>query len=543
MRGTLKFTAGFRWCRPRYLAVLAVCSLLLPLLAACGGGHHAASPTTRGPGSTGTSPASSGSTTPGGSTPTTTVKAPDIKAGPTHPNIVFVLTDDLATNLVTKQFMPHLWALMHHGVDFNNYFVTDSLCCPSRSSIFTGRYPHNTGVFTNTGPDGGYEVFERRGDESSTVATDLAAAGYRTAFLGKYLNNYDPYQDPPAPGWNAWDVAGGQGYGEYNYTLNENGKLVHYGGPGGPGDNYLTDVISRLGNTFITHTAATGKPFFMELASFAPHGPFVPNPKYAHLYPHLRYPRTPAYDAKAKNPPSWLGHRRPLSRHQEQTMVRFFRERAQDVKSVDDMIGRLETHLKAEGQWANTYFVFSSDNGLHMGEHRLLTGKETIYDTDIHVPLIVVGPKAEPGLKINAMAENVDLRSTFDQLAGTTPGEGVNGRSLVPLLAGGATPANWPQAVLVEHHGPDNNPADPDWAPPTAGNPHSYEAIRLRDAVYAEYDNGQREYYNLKTDPWELDNTYTQLSLAEKAVLHRILEHLEHCGDVSSCSNVQAPAT
>src|SRR5258708_31482159 len=134
------------------------------------------------------------------------------------PNIVFVLADDFALNLV--QYMPHVLQMQKDGATFANYFVTDSLCCPSRSSIFTGRYPHDTGVFKNVGNEGGYIVFKQRGNEQGTFAVSLVAAGYRTAFLGKYLNGYEPRQHAAGPGWNHWFVAG-NGYGEFRYALNQ----------------------------------------------------------------------------------------------------------------------------------------------------------------------------------------------------------------------------------------------------------------------------------------------------------------------------------
>src|SRR6476469_11070841 len=100
-------------------------------------------------------------------------------SSPTHPNIVFVLADDLSTNLV--RYMPHVLALERRGTTFTDYTVTDALFCPSRASIFTGRFPHNTGVFTNGGPDGGFETFYKRGEEASTFAVALHKGGYRTA--------------------------------------------------------------------------------------------------------------------------------------------------------------------------------------------------------------------------------------------------------------------------------------------------------------------------------------------------------------------------
>ncbi len=470
--------------------------------------------------------------------------AEGIAGASSRPNIVFVLTDDLSANLVTPQFMPNLSALIGEGRSFSNYFDTDSLCCPSRASIFTGRLPHDTGVLGNGGVNGGYGAFERHGDEHSTFATDLDAAGYRTAMMGKYLNHYKT-SEAPAPGWDEWDVAD-WGYPEFNYDLNEDGRLVHYGGPNVSGtDNNLTDVISRLGDAFVTSSVRSdpAQPFFLELASFAPHEPYTPAPAYAHLYPDLTYPETPAFDAPNVNPPRWLGQRAPLTAAQRATIDTDFRKRAEDVKSVDDMIGSLVDTLRSEGVLSNTYFVFSSDNGLHMGEHRLAPGKLTAFDTDIHVPLIVVGPGVPPGTTSAAFTENVDLRSTFDALAGTKPSEGVDGRDLAPVLFGsGAPPAGWPEGVVIEHHGPKFTPDDPDKPPPYSGNPPTYAALRLPHALYVEYLDGEREYYNLSADPFELDNIVSSLAPAHLNALHEELHALEHCRDHPACTDVLPPA-
>jgi N-acetylglucosamine-6-sulfatase len=461
---------------------------------------------------------------------------------PTRPNIVFVLTDDLADNLVTPEFMPNLWALEHDGADFTHYFVTDSLCCPSRASIFTGRYPHDTGVFTNTGSDGGINAFNAHGDQSSTVATDLERTGYRTAMMGKYLNRYEP-KDPPAPGWDEWDVTGNQGYSEFNFDLNENGRIVHYGGANAPTDNYLTDVLSERADNFIKTSAEAHvrSPFFLEVATYAPHSPYTPAPRYADLYPDLNYPRTPAYDRANVRPAGWLAHEPPLSAQSNTLIEAAFRKRAQSVRSVDDMIGRLVATLKSTGVWANTYLVFSSDNGYHMGEHRLLPGKLTAFDTDINVPLIVVGPRVPHDKVVASFAENIDLRPTFDAWAATMPNEAIDGRSLEPVLAEPTPPTDWPQGALIEHRGPVGDPNDPDYPALNSGNPTSYEALRLEGALYVEYKDGEREWYNLVTDPYELRNTYGDLRPAFRQELHAELVLIEQCHDAPACSDITLP--
>jgi arylsulfatase A-like enzyme len=453
-----------------------------------------------------------------GSTPAATAKS--------RPNVVFILTDDLAWNLVG--YMPHVQQMQRRGVTFTRFFVTDSLCCPSRSSIFSGRFPHNTKVFTNMPPDGGYQVFHQRGEERSTFATALSKQGYLTGFMGKYLNGYQPASLLIPPGWSEWDGAG-NAYAEFNYNLNENGHLVHYGSR--PRD-YLTDVVAAKGSDFINRAAAAHQPFALEIATFAPHAPFTPAPRDAGDFPGLRAPRTPAFNFANTNPPTWLAGKPPLRPRVIRRLDADFRKRAQAVQAVDDLIASIESTLSARGLADNTYLVFSSDNGFHMGEHRLRRGKQTAFETDIRVPLIVVGPGVPRGRTVRALAENVDLRSTFSRLAGAKVPRSVDGRSLVPWIRGHRV-KRWRRAVLIEHHGPDTRGADPDQQ---SDNPTSYEAIRIKGAVYVEYVNGDREYYNLSRDPNELHNTYGRLSRRKQRTLHRMLRRLERCRGAKSCA-------
>jgi N-acetylglucosamine-6-sulfatase len=455
--------------------------------------------------------------------------APQPSAGAgTRPNIVFILTDDLSLDLV--QYMPQVVKMQQEGVTFANYFVTDSLCCPSRSSIFTGRFPHDTGIFRNTGNDGGFQAFHSRHEEQSTFATALSAAGYRTAMLGKYLNGYKPRNDPQEPGWTLWGVAG-NGYPGFNYDFSDNGKFVRYGNQ--PAD-YMTDVLSAKAVDFIKQSVGT--PFAIEVATFAPHAPYTPAPRDADAFPDLRAPRTPAFDAAPDaDAPQWLRPQRPLSAADMAGIDRDYRKRAQSVLAVDKMIGELEAAVASIGQEHNTYFVFSSDNGYHMGEHRLMPGKMTAFDTDIHVPLIVSGPGVPPGRVVEEIADNIDLNPTFTEIGGAATAPNVDGRSLVPLLEGRAVP-QWRKAALVEHHGPVRNLADPDFPGLRSGNPTTYEAIRGSTWVYVEYADGEKEFHDHATDPHELHNTYGSLSDDRKASLHAMVTALQSCHDAQSCS-------
>ena len=175
------------------------------------------------------------------------------------PNIVLILTDDLEPSLL--RFMPQVRAMLKTGANFSNFTVSNSLCCPSRSSILTGQYPHTSGIFTNAGDDGGYAEFKERGLENQTFAVALQAAGYQTSFLGKYLNGYDPIAGDGTPGsnvppgWTNWAV-GGNAYANYNYVLNENGAEVAYGSQR---SDYLTDVLARKANDLIRSADEAGQ--------------------------------------------------------------------------------------------------------------------------------------------------------------------------------------------------------------------------------------------------------------------------------------------
>ncbi len=497
------------------------------MLSGCGGGS-ASGTTHRGPA------AARGARTVAASAPPSS-GAP---AGSGRPNIVFVLTDDLAWNLV--RYMPHVLQMERQGETFSNYFVTDSLCCPSRASILTGRFPHDTRVFDNSPPEGGYTVFHERGEERRTFALALQRAGYRTALMGKYLNGYEPAAREAGrspyvpPGWSEWDVAG-NGYPEYGYRMNSDGHVRPYGYRA---KDYLTDVLARKGRGFIDRAAAQRRPFLLELATFAPHSPFTPAPRDARAFPGLRGPRTPAFDVVGSGEPAWLSRFQPLQPSQILSIDHKFRKRAQSVQAVDRMIGQIESELAARGLARNTYIVFSSDNGLHMGEHRLLPGKLTAFDTDIRVPLIVTGPGVPAARTVSQMTENIDLCPSFEELAGAPVPGSVDGHSLLALMHG-LRAANWRREILVEHHGRVIDAGDPDLPAQGSGNPPSYEAIRSRQSLYVEYDTGEREYYDLRLDPFELRNIAAQLTPAHLRRLHRTLLRIEGCHGARACWRTQ----
>jgi N-acetylglucosamine-6-sulfatase len=457
------------------------------------------------------------------------------------PNIVFILVDDLSRNLlapIAGVQTPNLDAMRADGTVFANYFVTDSLCCPSRSSIFTGKLPHNTQVFTNTPPLGGYGAFMAHQNDAHTFAVALQNAGYKTAMLGKYLNGYMPVKDGVPQGWSEWDVDGAKGYGEFDYILNQNGTPRHYGKSE---QDYLTDVVSRLGRAFIEKSSPT--PFFIEIATFAPHAPYVPAPRDADKFSGLGYDHSgPQFGAPPDaNAPLWLKKIPPLRQTDINAIDKAFRMRVQSVQAIDKMIGDIRALLVRLGIDKNTYVIFSSDNGYHMGEYSLRPGKMSAFDTDIHVPLIILGPGVPRGQVVQQIVENIDLCPTITDLAGVASAPTApDGHSLVSLLhplPSGAMVTEWRHEALIEHRHPGADPSDPDLPEPNSGNPPSYEALRMQDALYVEYDYAKHEveYYDLKNDPLELKNTANALSPEKRQRLHDVLRANAICQGTSAC--------
>jgi arylsulfatase A-like enzyme len=353
-------------------------------------------------------------------------------------------------------------------------------------------------------------------------------AGYRTAFMGKYLNGYDPSKMGPEPGWDEWDVGGGGGYAEFGYTLNENGRTVRYGHK--PSD-YMVDVLSRKAAGFITATAATKQPFMLEVATYAPHDPFTPPPRYAGTLKDVPYPRTAAWDATVKNAPTWLRGHVPLRANEKATIAKDWERRLEADLAVDDLLANLRKAVATAGVQNDTYVVFSSDNGLHMGEYRLTPGKETAFDTDIHVPLVVSGPGVPAGTTSAALASSIDLGPTFLDVSRVGTDPEADGTSLAAVWHG-HDPTDWQQGVLVEHHLRQGVPGDPDLQNARTADPPSYAAVRTTDAIYVRYANGEQEYYDTATDPDELRNL---APTGVPARLQRMLGALVSCHGVASC--------
>ncbi|MET0997853.1 MAG: sulfatase-like hydrolase/transferase [Marmoricola sp.] len=385
-----------------------------------------------------------------------------------RPNIVLVLMDDFSLELLAT--MPQARRMQAAGASYRNAHSVDSLCCPSRTSLFTGRPPHQTGVLTNTAngtahPIGGYKAFNRYGNAPKAFNVALHRSGYTTGFVGKYLNGYDKYTNAEGqhfapgkvPGWSEFEaiLSGGYpGWGFWSTRLDPSGRVrivrtakPRRTAPAAVRDRaYATNVASDRAARFLARHRDDDRPYFLEVATYGPHAQmrraYRDNPPFPSAfadraprgdptggncgtrpcgdltladlkgYADPRDDNAPTYLRRhgATSPaPAWNTNPINLS---DRAALTHYRDRARMVQSIDRMVGRLRA---AAGP--DTYFFLTSDNGFHLGQLQLNGGKGTPYDADTHIPLVVTGPGVRQGSR-SQFVSTLDLSSTFESLAG-----------------------------------------------------------------------------------------------------------------------------
>jgi arylsulfatase A-like enzyme len=418
---------------------------------------------------------------------------------PIRPNIILILTDD--EDRQAHAYMPRVRRLLHEqGTTFDQYFVTYALCCPSRASILRGQYPHNTGVVGNLPPTGGYARFVEKGDEVSTVATWLQGAGYYTSLIGKYLNGYDSGDARHVPpGWSDWHALVGRA--KYvGYEMSVMGRLKKHGSSD---EEYQTDVLRNLALSAMRKASERNRPLFLYLATAAPHLPAQPAPRHLQLFGDVHLPRGPSYDeADVSDKPPIIRDDPRVTAGDTARFGRIHRRRLQTLQAVDEAVEAVISALQASGQLDNTYIVYTSDNGWHMGEHRLHAGKNTAYEEDIRLPLVIRGPGVPAGQVITQMALNIDLAPTIAELAHVSSPDWVDGRSLVPLWKQPA-PVSWRVSALVQRGSSSQTQADEG---DEAGPAYGFHAVRTDRYTFVDWASDDRELYDLVTDAPELHN-------------------------------------
>jgi N-acetylglucosamine-6-sulfatase len=403
-----------------------------------------------------------------------------------RPNVVVIDTDDMnASDMFVMRNTLNLLAA--HGTTFQNSYVSYPLCCPSRATFLTGQYAHNHHVLTD----------QRFGDldSSNTLAVWLRRAKYRTAMVGKYLNGYgiaNPREIPK--GWTQWyALTGGTEQHRYGFKLNENGKVSHYGRKPA---NYIDYVLNSKLNAVLKQWAISPKPFFVYYNPNNPHGEAgtpiwstrdpEPAPQYLGAFGDITAPRSPNFDENnVSDKPQQVQDIPHLSLSQLADIDRRYRGRLESLLSVDDEVKRIFGLVRKYGDKRKTFFIFTSDNGLELGAHRI-EFKNYLYEEGERVPLVIRGPGFPAGAVRDQLAANIDLAPTITALTGATPARVMDGIPLLPLAQDPATSAN--RDILFE---------SPDIG--TYG-------IRRGPWKYNLWNNGDEELYNLDDDPYELRN-------------------------------------
>ena len=450
-----------------------------------------------------------------------------------RPNVIVVMTDDQTVAQLTPRAMPKtVAAFAAGGTKFTDSVVSSPLCCPSRAGLLTGSYAHNNGVYDNTP---GYPALA---DPSQTLFTWLKEAGYRTGHVGRYLLNYS--ESPGTlggalapPGVDDWFgyLDGATNY--YNGLFSDNGLTLRAGYD--PVRSYSTNIINREATDFVADNASSGKPFFLWAAQIAPHtsnagihdgcGGGTPQtpPGVFSAFAHEPLPRSKSFDEEAiRDKPNWVKARRRLSAEKKTLLKRGWRCALASLSVVDQGVADLVGQLASLGELDNTAIFFTSDNGLLFGEHRLVQQKSYPYEEVVRVPLLALVPPgylggATPPAEIDEPVTNLDLSATVLDLADAAPCtaagcRGIDGRSLLPLMAGDS--ASWPakRGTLIEIGNPSCT------RDPTILNGLTtfYSAIRTPGFLYVELhhvdkatglcDRTEYELYNLKRDPNQLEN-------------------------------------
>lgn len=454
-----------------------------------------------------------------------------------RPNIVFIYADDMNASEFKPRYMPRTRRLIaKRGTTFSNYVVSSPICCPSRASMLTGAYPHNTGVFVNRR---GYSRLRRAG---RNIGSWLQRVGYRTAWIGKFLQGYNAaVRSPtrPAIGFDDWAISLKPKYFGWKLYTDDRGIVRARSRR-----DYYTDAVTRRAVNYLDERLGARRPLFLVVNHLAPHrgkggrgrcsGNAVPARQDFGRFGKARLPRRPSFNERNRSDKTVFVAKRGLGPPAVKRLRNRFRCRVESLRAMDRGVAQLVRAVTRAGELGRTVFVFTSDNGVLLGEHAL-HGKGIPYEEGIRMPLAIRAPQQLVGGRLretNALTANVDLAPTLLQFAHASPcARGkcrtLDGRSLVPLLRGHA--GEWPRdrAILIEGG--------------EGGDICGFRGLRLASEVLLEdvgnVDGtcrlrGQPEYYDLTTDRFQLENLFVtdRFESGDRVrALQTRLERLQSC--------------
>jgi len=435
-----------------------------------------------------------------------------------RPNIIFIFSDDHAQHAISAygskvNTTPNLDRIARSGARFQNSFVTNSICTPSRATLLTGQYSHMNGV----------PVFNRFDETRDNVAKHLQKGGYHTGMIGKWHLGSDP------TGFDRWIVLPGQGaYWNPQFLLPNKKKLTIEG--------HCTDVTTELGIEWIK-SRPQDKPFFLMLHHKAPHRAWEPATRHAELFKDKVIPepetlfddyatrpaalpineQTVAKDLTRRDlklePPSdlsgpalqrWMGEKPTEVEIDGKVLTgvelvkwkyqKYMRDYLACVQGVDDGIGKVLDYLEESNLTKNTIVIYTADNGWYLGDLGLYD-KRFMYEPGLNTPLLVSGPGVKAGTTPEQFVANIDLAPTFLDLAGLPIPASMQGRSLAPLLRG-ESPQDWRTSVYYRYY------HDP-------GHHNTMAHLGVRTATHKliyYWKKNTYEMFDLTKDPTEQNN-------------------------------------
>ncbi|MEM8486243.1 MAG: sulfatase [Bacteroidota bacterium] len=445
----------------------------------------------------------------------------------TRPNILFIMSDDHAAHavgvygsrLAVVNPTPRLDRLAAEGIHLTNVFVTNSICTPSRATLMTGQYSHVNGVLTLNG---------RIEPERQHLANLIGDAGYETAMIGKWHLKEEP------AAFDYYAVLPGQG-SYFNPILRVDGEgawpnnVVRYAGYD---SKHSSDVVTDLSLEWLKGRD-TQKPFFLMHHFKAPHDNFENAERYDWLYEDIEIPEPqslrfqPEHGSVAtagtgtsvskRNERRNMGHHMFVDQAADSSTYthlayqRYLKKYLRTVRGIDDNVGRLLDHLEETGELDNTIIIYTSDQGMMLGEHDYID-KRWMYEESLQVPFIVRYPAyVAQSSTSDAIINNVDFAPTLLEMVGITKPDFMQGDSFLSILKGNDPPANWKTASYYRY-----------WMHMTHHDNPAHYGIRTKDyklifyyglpldAVGALETPTQPgwELYDLRTDPHELRNVY-----------------------------------
>ncbi|KAI0137520.1 arylsulfatase [Xylariales sp. AK1849] len=454
-----------------------------------------------------------------------------------QPNIVLIFPDDQDLHLASVDYQPVLHReLVAKGTAFTNHYATVAQCCPSRASLLRGQAAHNTNITYVSSPGGNFDKWLVSAENEDYLPHWLVQAGYNTEYIGKFMNGYNihNYMTPPK-GWTHVDAL----VDPYTYAYNTVVMSSDGETPISYHNYHQTDVIRAKALDRLEYLSHQDKPFYLTIAPTAPHfsniGIPVPLSRHDESCPGAANPRAPNFNPGAEYTAQKVSYLKNLTQLNETQLAAadvHYRARVQCLQGIDEIIEDVIKKLEEKGLLDNTYVIYTSDNGYHIGNHRVPAGKSLPYREDTNLPFYVRGPGVPANVTSSAPSVHLDLAPTFLEIAGLPQEEWppfLDGRSIVSTWKDPLAPLNSSCAtddireiLNVEFWGIQSVES----IPLTQYNDNSYKTLRIvgdeTSYLYSRWCTNEAELYDTAADPYELTN----LAISPSAETSRLMARL-----------------